>query len=377
MYLIAGLLTPIIIIILYIIRFKVKNPFWSHQPVVHSHSFLLKWKKPTVIWYDFYNSKFINPIQIITVPWEKLNHPLFQKHISQNFLRQKNITYAPSLEKHILPYFEKDNNAYASYYNLNNMMLGIITNRSLRVHIYGERFLVSYIDFLCVHKGHRRRNVAPELIQTHEYFQRTKSRKKCQISLFKKEGRMHNFVPLVKYNCFVYDLRKFSKERNILLPSLACVKINKVNIHKLINLLEHTYSSFKCFILPPPETLYELVEKNSIHIYVLLQVEQIISVYFFRETGAYMNSSKQNLECFASLNNSKDLDVFSQGFFIVIQKLIPKFKMLQIEELGHNTILLEALERKSIRYSYKTPCAYYLYNFSNREVEKEKICLLN
>ena len=90
-----------------------------------------------------------------------------------------------------------------------------------------------------------------------------------------------------------------------------------------------------------------------------------------------MNSSKQNLECFASFNNSKDLDVFSQGFFIVIQKLIPQFKMLQIEELGHNTILLDALERKSIQPSYKTPCAYYLYNFSNREVEKEKICILN
>ena len=101
MYLIAGLLTPIIIIILYIIRFKVKNPFWSHQPVVHSHSFLLKWKKPAVIWYDFYNSKFINPIQITSIPWEKLNYPLFQKHIAQNFLRQKNITYAPSIEKHI------------------------------------------------------------------------------------------------------------------------------------------------------------------------------------------------------------------------------------------------------------------------------------
>ncbi len=90
-----------------------------------------------------------------------------------------------------------------------------------------------------------------------------------------------------------------------------------------------------------------------------------------------MNSSKQNLVSLASFNNSKDLDVFSQGFFIVIQKLIPRFKMLHIEELGHNTILLETLERKSIQPSYKTPCAYYIYNYSSRELKKEEVCILN
>ena len=346
MYMIAGLLTPIIIIILYILRFKVNNPFWSHQPVLYKHSLILKFNKPGVIWNDFYNSKFMNPFQITTVPWNKLNHPLFQKHIAQNFLRHKNISYTPSLEKHIQPYFEKDENAYASYYNVNNMMVGTITNRSLRVHIYGKRFLVSYIDFLCIHRGHRRKNVAPELIQTHEYFQRKNSLKKCKVSLFKKEGKLHNFMPLVKYKCLVYNLRNLPIDKSTLLQSLVTIKINKTNMHKLFNLLEHTYSSFKCFILPPLETLCELVEKNSIHIYVLVQVEQIISVYFFRESGAYMNSSKQNLECFASLNNSKDHDIFSQGFFIVIQKLIPHFKMLQIEGLGHNNLLISSIEEK-------------------------------
>ena len=377
MILFLPLILLVLILLIYHLTFKIKNPFWSHQPVVHNHSYFLKWNSPKIICDDFYISKFMNPIQIVTVKWNDLNHTLFQKHIAANFLRQRNIIYTPSLKKHIEPYYTNDNNAYASYYNLNNMMLGIITNRTLRVHINAQRFMVSYIDFLCVHKGHRKKRVAPELIQTHEHFQRTKSRKKCKISLFKKEGKLHNFLPLVNYSCYVFSLRDFSGEKNLLLPSLACVKINKSNLHKLINLLEYTYSAFDCFILPPQEILLDLIENNSIHIYVLIQVEQIISVYFFRETGTYMNSSKQNLECFASLNNSKDLDVFSQGFLIVLQKFISNFKMLQIEELGHNTILLEAIERKSIQPSYKTPCAYYLYNYSNREIPKEKICILN
>ena len=69
--------------------------------------------------------------------------------------------------------------------------------------------------------------------------------------------------------------------------------------------------------------------------------------------------------------------VASLGFFIATQKLIPKFKMLHIEELGHNTLLFPFIERKSIRPSYKTPCAYYLYNYSNRQLKKEKVCILN
>ena len=377
MILLIILFSIIALILSYHIYFKIKNPFWSHQPVVNFHSLLLKWSKPKVIWQEFYNSKFINHFQITTLPWEKLNKILFQKHIAANYLRQKNVEYSPSLEKHIEPYFKNDSNAYASYYNLNNLMVGVITNRTLRIKIHGEKFAVSYIDFLCVHKGYRKKNVAPELIQTHEHFQRTKSIKKCQVILFKKEGKLHNFVPIVKYNCYLYSLRDFPVVRESLPPSIVCLRINKTNLYKLLNLLEVTHNSFDCFVIPPAEVLYDLVEMDSIHIYVLLQQDQIISVYFFRETGTYMNSTKQNLECYASFNNSKDVGIFSLGFFIATQKLIPKFKMLHIEELGHNTLLFPFIERKSIRPSYKTPCAYYLYNYSNRQLKKEKVCILN
>ena len=71
-------LLPIIILVLmllvYHITFKIKNPFWSHQPVVHNHSYFLKWSSPRIICDDFYISKFMNPIQIVTVKWKDLNH---------------------------------------------------------------------------------------------------------------------------------------------------------------------------------------------------------------------------------------------------------------------------------------------------------------
>lgn len=366
-----------VIFVLHHLYFKIKNPFWSHQPVVFAHQYILKWNSPSIIWQEFYIPKFMNMSQITTVSWKKLNKELFRKHICDHFLQQKNICYKPSLEKHIVSYFEKDVNAYVSYYNILSLMVGVITNRTLRILIDQQRFSLSYIDFLCVHRGHRNKNIAPELIQTHEYYQRTRSRKKCLISLFKKEGKLHAFTPLVKYNCIMYSLRDFTGTKNILPSSLSCVKINKSNIYKLIGILEHTHSNYRCFIFPSTETLTELVEKGSIHIYVIVQVEQIICTYFFRETGAYMNSTQQNLECFASLNNSTDTDVFSLGFFVAIQSLIPKFKMLQMEGLGDNTLLISSIERKSICPVYQTPCAYYLYNYNNREIKKEDICILN
>ena len=48
----------------------------------------------------------------------------------------------------------------------------MITSRPLEVYINSTCFWTYYVDYLCVHKQHRKKTIAPQLIQTHEYFQR-------------------------------------------------------------------------------------------------------------------------------------------------------------------------------------------------------------
>ena len=153
----------ILVILSYWIVFKIKNPFWSLQPVLHNHMLYKKLKKPCIINPTFEITKLLNYENIKTIKWtdlNKLEKNNFQKHISNYFLRKKNIHYNPSLETHINPYFEKDNNSYLSFYTKNDILLGTICNRTLRIHLDNETFLMSYIDFLCVHHDYRKKMVA-------------------------------------------------------------------------------------------------------------------------------------------------------------------------------------------------------------------------
>lgn len=376
---------------LYWINFKIYNPFWSHQPVSHLHHFYRTWFNPHVIYPHFYVPKFMNTLNIKTISWSTFkNKENFTSHIRDHYWREKNAHYTPMLEKHMKPYYDNDNNAYISLYYLHDILVGTITNRTLRIHINNQRFAVSYIDYLCVHKGYRKKRVAPELIQTHEHHQRTKSTNKCVVSLFKKEGNLHAFTPLVKYSTYTYDLRS---KTSILLnytqsSSFYHYEVVEGSLSLLKTILEYVESIqhlFSCFILPPLEILKQLIERKSILLYCLVNknalqnTQKIQALYFFRPTGVYINSSKENIECFASLFNShvcSQLD-FLLGFLSSVKKMKDIYGHLQVESLGHNTILNGFLTESTKKlYKYKTQCAYYLYNYSHREIDSTKVCIL-
>lgn len=369
----------VLFIFVYWIQFKIRNPFWSLQPVNHHYQFWRKYQKPGVIKPNFTIWKFMNELHIQTKKWQEMldeQQVEFKEHICSHFLDRKDLQYQPSREKHIAPYFENDDNAFISLYRKDNILLGTITNRTLRVHIHKESFAVSYIDYLCVHRGNRKRRIAPELIQTHEYFQRRKGEKKCLVSLFKKEGHLTNIVPLIRFYVKAYkvvDLISNNSIKPLQLPAgVNCIKITKSNINLLYHFLDVMRRQFPCFIIAPPETLLSTINNNSIHIYVLIQDNEIISAFFFRETGTYSNSSKENIECFASLNNSVDNSVFVQGFYSALEKIKEQFKLIYIENTGHTTIISATLINKPPIFT--SLCAYYLYNYNAQQLKDTSHC---
>lgn len=371
----------IIILLLYWIKFKLQNPFWSKQPVVHKHNLLLRYNKtPSIIWNDFYIPKFMNAINIQTNLWSELeNKDKLQKHISGNFYKEKNGHYHPSLNKHIAPYYDNDVNSYTSKYILDNILIGCIFNRTLRIHLSGSNFNVSYIDFLCVHKGHRKKSIAPELIQTHEHFQRTKSNKKCMVSMFKKEGRLHNFIPLVEYTNCTYSLRgknSFNRIKINIPYNYQFIEVSLSMKKELVSVLEFIRQNKICFVIPPLEIFLQLIERKSIQIYAMIYESSIVALYCFRNTGLYINSSKESIECFASMNLNTSVEIFTQGFFKVIDKIKPQYSVLHLEELGDNVYILNVIRKLGIKANYCVRCAYYLYNYSNNTINAKDVTLL-
>lgn len=362
------------------IRFKIKNPFWSCQPVTHHHQTLLKWPSPQVINDDFYIQKYMNPINIETHQWNSLTKERkieFASFISKHFYNKSGFKYLPTEEKHIAPYFSRDENSYLSTYTTSGIPVGTITNRTLRIHFSETSFLVSYIDFLCVHQGHRKKRVAPELIQTHEYFQRTKSLQKSLVSLFKKEGKLHDFIPLVNFETLVCDLKKQTQiPRAVINPSYSVVPLSLSNEKKILEHLSEIKNQYSCFVIPTIESLNEIVERKSIQICGLVdrKTQDILASYWFRDTGFYCQNDKPNLECFASMFHHKkcsDHD-FIHGFLEALTSLAKDFNWLQLESLGDNVII------SNFKWicEYKTPCAYYIYNYYHKPLKAHDITLL-
>lgn len=367
-----------IIVIVYWIKFKVSNPFWSKQPVIHLHNLLYKYNTPNTIWDDFYIAKYVNHKNISTYSWKDLKYKSdIQKLISNHFYKENSGHYDPSLNKHIAPYYDNDRNAYTSLYFLENILVGSILNRTLRIHINKSTFNISYIDYLCVHKGYRKKSVAPELIQTHEYFQRTKSNKKCKVSMFKKEGVLHNFTPLTQYNTSTYNIssmRNVCNQHNLsnLPNNYECVTFSLSIKNLLLAYLEKMRMTYSCFVIPPFETLIEIIERKSIHIYAIIdhKPNEIIALYFFRNSGLYAtcNSTRETTECFATMYDTMHSDIFCNGFFHIVNKYLSEYTLLHLEEIGSSIDIANAIKQFNIAPKYNVPCAYYLYNYSNNSI---------
>lgn len=364
----------IVIILIYWIRFKIKNPFWSCQPVNHPHHFYRRFSRPFIITNNFYIHKFINPLAIKTESWESFKKQNDLKDFIQtHFYNKHKFKYLPELEKHIDPYFTHDKNSFISTYRTANVIVGTITNRTLVVHLDTTiSFNTSYIDFLCVHKGYRKKMVAPELIQTHEHFQRTKSQKKCLVSLFKKEGTLHNFTPLCQFNTYTLTPNNINVLSNTeRMPShLKLMRFSLSTFKTIHQHLEEIRKGFSVSIVPPIETVMELVERKSIHIFGLinLNTQNICASYWYRDTGFYVDDEKPNLECFTSTMDNISISTFFAGFMESYSQLKKDYNLLQLEGLGNNTYLVDHFIKNAIQFKYHTPCAYYLYNFSYSKV---------
>ena len=68
----------------------------------------------------------------------------------------------------------------------------MMTSRKIELTIQNQKLDCFYVDYLCVHPDKRKQGIAPQLIQTHHYFQRRRN-PNIYISLFKRENSINFF----------------------------------------------------------------------------------------------------------------------------------------------------------------------------------------
>lgn len=389
---------PIIFIILiYIIATiytKVKYPFWSFQPVFHYYNILYWLKPPGVINYELPEiNKFCNFVNIKTFKYHDIKDYDKQTIINflQNyFLRTNTTNYLPSKISFNSCFLNHKYDSYISFYyepktlfdysngNIinNKEIIGLITSRPLYISLYNTNFCSYYIDYLCINPLYRKQNIAPQLIQSHEFNQR-RLNKEIYISLFKREGDLNGMVPLTFYKTYAFKKISVLKMTE---PTCSMILITPQTLFKVIDFIKLTSHKFSLKITPNISNLIELIKNKVLFIYAIKSYDNIVACYFFKNTFTTYNS-KKSVELIASINNCHYDEIFYTGFtnaYYNIHKLL-KCKTILIEEISNNTILFKHLFKYSENTKYIigfSKTAFYLYNYAVHSIDSSKSLII-
>ncbi len=395
----------ILCIMLFFIFVRLKYKFWALQPVFHFYD----------VYYWFINigvirkelpekNRYVNFKKIKTKYFEevdKLTKKQIVTLIRLNYFRNNENKYDPK-EENIGSYFIGHNTkTFWSYFVEpellidnktgktieENKIIGVITSRPLHVKINNSRkdseFDVYYVDYLCVDKNWRKKNIAPQLIQTHEYNQ-SHHNKKISVSLFKREEELTGIIPLTVYKTFCFPMKNWGP------PEQLNAKINiltgdKQNMYYLYNFLNEVKNEFDILIYPEISNIIELVSTQNLFIKMLIINGNIEAVYVFRKLCLYIEDNGEVISCIASIYNKNVLakEEFIKGFKISLWSIIKDninfcklVRYLTIEDISDNTCIINNICLRT-QPMVISPMAYFFYNFAYSPFKSEKCLIIN
>ncbi len=379
------LLSLFILYILFFLYIKIKFRFWSVQPVFHLYN-LYYWLFPVgIIQKDmppitkFYDGNILTKsFKDISTEKKALLCWLVQSH----FLNNKKTKYNPP--KHaILDYFKAHNsNSFISlqlsnhfYKNNRANIISAMTSRPLICHIYKHKIQVNYVDFLCVHKKHRKQGNAQKIIYSH--YRDVRRMKSNPVFLFKREGHINFIVPLTIYNAYAFSLKHLKTPTFELPNNIVCQLINNGNFPLFLHFFGEIKKEFNCFITPCISHIKHLISKKLLFICLIIENNKPVGVYIYRRPYTSYKG-KESIECIASYYKLGYYDIYKKSFrnsIVLINKIYP-IDIAIIENISNNTDIVKYLMKKT-PVLWKCPMAYFLYNFAHRPFLSSNVFLIN
>lgn len=379
-------------LLIYVV-FVVKYPFWSKQPVFHYWN-LKQWLRPSgIIKHAIPGEK--NRYFDRNIAFNEIGNlsPAiisdFCQLVNNHFMRSREVDFSPT-PNNILAHFKHHSipsNIVYSYSEDNSTMIGALTGRPLYCFfnnidhftktgkLESTKITLNYVDYLCVHKDHRKRNLAPKLIYTY-YVRQRQSNHDTSVFLFKREGDSHFIVPLCVYMTYGFSLDKLfynvrMKQKNYVLPPLTSMLQFDQKSATIISEYENTIkSAFNCVIFPAINNIVRMITDNVFQIYAIMSKDKaMLALYIFKDTETTFDGNK-SLDCIASFNNT-DETTFINGFFNVLATKI-SVQTLVIENISHNETLIKAISQL-IDPQFHSKTSYYFYNYASHPFYSKEV----
>ena len=395
----------IVIILLRYLYLKLVYGFWYYQPVFHPYDLKYYFFPCGIIDHNLpEKNRYTNFTNIKTINFNNLTSYELNKFISFikiNFHRNGENKYLPNKEN-IVPYFKNhEHNCYFSFYYENILLhdvktnsqieekklIGVITGRPLNIIINNGNkdavFDSYYIDYLCVDTDYRKQNIAPQLIQTHEYNQRHLN-KNITTCLFKREGKLTAIVPLCVYNSYCFSVERWTKPPE-LDPCYKLLRATKQNIFLLVDSVRTANSKFDIIIKTKIGNIIELIETSNMYIYFLIDNNNAIpiSLYLFKKSCMYIQNNLEALTCIGSIDMTDyseqdyDKNLFINAFKLASWSIFSKEKnhnygYLVLENTSHNNVLINNIIVKT-KPNIILPTAHFFYNFAYHTFKPNKV----
>ena len=399
----------ILCIILFFVYIRLKYKFWALQPVFHFYDLYYWVINVGIIRKELpEKNRYVNLKKITTKTFKEIDERSLKQLvllIRLNYLRNGENKYAPKREN-IVPYFVGHNvKTYWSYFTEPDLLIdnktgktieetvniSVITSRPLHVNInnklkYGRKdaiFDVYYVDYLCVNKGWRKKNIAPQMIQTHEYNQSHNNRKIC-VSLFKREEELTGIIPLTVYKTYCFNMANWGQPEQLdaRITLLSGDKQNIYYLYTLINepIINTMNNKWDITIYPEISNLMELVATKNLFVKMLVIDGNIEAAYIFRKTCTFIEKDKEIISCIASINGpTLSRDKFIKGFKMALWSIIKEhrnFGYLVIEDISDNTCIINNICVKT-HPLVVSPSAYFFYNFAYSPFKSERCLIIN
>jgi len=387
----------ILIIVLIYVYIRLKFGFWALQPVFHIYDIGYMLKSPGIINECLpEKNKYTNFKNIETFLFSDLTSLQVQRFVNLvrlNYLQNKDNIFSPQSEN-IVPYLRGHNDkTFATFYNedfhmidlkkgttvTDKKVIGVMTSRPVYIFINNgikeAKFRAYYVDYLCVDKLYRKKGLAQQIIQTHEYNQRHLN-KNIVVSLFKREDELTGIVPLCVYSTYGFPVTNWSKPSE-LSAEYKLLEINPQNFHFLFSFMKENNKKFDIVINTEVTNIIELIKTKNIFIYTVLVDDDIVCAYFFRKSCVQIEKGIEVLSCFASISNTNE-DIFIQGFKISFWKIAAEnyFGFSAIEDISDNYIIINNIKQKT-KPLIRSPTAYFFYNFAYSTFKSNKVLIIN
>lgn len=232
----------ICVIIFIVIKFRIKShKFWDKQPVSRNNI-----KTEGIIG--------INPKFNIILDEKYVFKKLYNDINLCNFINthfSKNYKYS---SKYLQNYLFKINSLNIGLF-YNNLLIGFIHSKPVELIINNKIIKSIYVDFLCLHKNFRNKNLAPCLIS---YIINSYGKK--QTFIFKKDKKKLPFNYLCKtsyyyFNIFLMKLKFINK----IYFNFLCKK----NLHKVYKFIFNSSKKHSFYRIIKIDELNDILKNNS------------------------------------------------------------------------------------------------------------------